>query len=252
MGAEFYRKIFTTAFLTDKKDFVGGYENGALFHMVVTAYYHLQYEAGTETAKPIEVERTYSIPLFDSLTASKPFQDKAFQRRVDIVLKGDGAGKETWVETKSYKTPFDPKRYVEWNFTKGKQANEDLDDGESRAIHRQFFLDRVATQTINETRKLGGDLQWWFHGFKRKTIEGYKTKDIEKARDALSEFPSGANDVIASSLGVVSTRLVPSVDSKIDIFTVKTAILEAFKSKLFEELDETELDQLVLNSSHDL
>jgi hypothetical protein len=252
LDREFYKKILTNDILSGRKDFVGGFENGAAFHMAVTAYYQLSYEAGNIENQPVDIERQIGVQLFNKVgTVETPFGN-AYQRRTDIVLSGAGELKtETLVETKSYKRPFDPKRFGKWNLSRGKET-EGSKTEDSKAVHKQFFLDRVAAFTNRTDGKIAGDIRWWFHDFNRATIDGYRASEIKQAFEKLGELPSNS-DVARASLKILpnqnpSKKLKP----KVKAFKLKALLLDKFKSRLFNGVEDALYDELVTNSKHDL
>jgi hypothetical protein len=253
LDTHFYKKIMTNDFLAGNKDFVGGFENGAAFHMAVTVYYQIQYEI-TKKRQPIEIESSISIPLYNATGVN----GKPYVRVTDIVLDGgDGIESNILVETKSYKSPVDPKRFTKWDLSRG-NALVSEDKTSSKAAHKQFVLDRVAALNENGDLTIAGDIQWWFHGFTRsaqKSIKGYDERDVDGAFKHLQKLPlNGNSDIMKASLGtsINSSSNLKALRKKIGVFSVKKAILEDFKKELFGVIENSVYDELVINSKHDL
>ena len=175
-----------------------GKGHGALFHLVQTAYFQLQYRfAGGQPIKGLEKSRYVawfvnedSIPEQNAeLICGKASgcYDKKL-RYVDIVLGEDGVDKpERWIELKSYAargitTPNRYKLQIEtkkkplgrWDFT--------TTSTNSTGLHQQFSLDRAAFKlgvswlTPEETKIKGirtqqivGDFNWRWQAFDIKT-----------------------------------------------------------------------------------
>jgi hypothetical protein len=248
LESEFYKKIFTDSFIAGKKDFVGGFENGPAFHMAVMVFYQLSYEAKIGQ-QPIDIEKQIEIPLYENKLTDKTF-GTPYQRRIDVILEGNGDEDDvTLVETKSYKRPFDPKRFSTWNLSRGKDLVSE-DKTESKAVHKQFYLDRLAAFASRSDRRLAADIKWWFHQFNRKTIDGYTKSEVTKAFKALKKIPTGklAETSLGSKTGSIRDG---ELQSKINTFSVKKAILENFKNQLFQDVEDAVYNELIINTKHD-
>ena len=143
---------------------ISGGGHGALFHLVQTAYYQLQYRfAGGAPIK--ELEGTRYIALFED-SSDRPEQDSPlicgsgpgkcrfgkYRRYVDIVLGGAGTEEtEKWIELKSWaaQTINGDKRYkFQEEKRRGELANW-IYSGANKgkiATHKQFSLDRAASK----------------------------------------------------------------------------------------------------------
>lgn len=239
-----------------RKDYVSFKEDGAAFHLAVLAFYQLSWEAGDKTSEPIEIEKTLKVNLFkkDASGYSK-FTKKPYIRYMDIVIKGSGE-KNDLIEVKSKKAPFNKNEYVKWNWDKAKTKKNKKQNDSPKMLHRQFFLDRVATADRNDENvapTLADDFKWWFHGFDRPTIEGYKDADIKKAAAKLTQLPKDAQ-IATDSLG--GNVLDPNpgesaAKGKLKIFNLKNVLLDKFRKQLFADIDDEIYDELITNSKHD-
>ncbi len=254
LESEFYKKIITDAIISGKKDFVGGFENGAAFHMAVFSYYQLSYEFLPGAPMPVDIETPSQVQLFSKSRTGEvvPFGER-FLRRTDILLR-DGVGSpedvNTWVEVKSFKRPVDRKRFTQWDLSKGKDLVS-RDTEESRALNRQYFLDLVATKSKHDPALLANKMQWWFHQFERVGVHGYRSEELNEAYKLLHKMTTDKN-VSSASLGVKSGAKPPKNRTNLDVFSVKNIILKKFKNELFGDLEESVYQELVINSEHDL
>ena len=220
--------------------------------MCIRDSYHAAFEVSSGR-QPIDIEFRQSIPLYNATG----IEGKPYQRLIDIVLDGGGARQHIFVETKSYKAPVLANRFSKWNLTRGNALVSD-DGTSTKAVHKQFVLDRVATQNQNPTLRLGGDMQWWFHDFSRSaanSIRGYTNRDVDTAFRHLQELPlNGNSQIMRSSLGVRlnSRNNLRDLRSKLDVFNLINVLEGEIKAQLFENVAEDVFDELVTNSTHDI
>ncbi len=225
--------------------------------MAVLAYYQLSYEAGNRENQPVDIEKTLNVQLLKRNAAGvAQAYGREYVRKSDVVLAGEGSGNETIVEVKSFKRPVVAGRYTQWDLSTGKALVDEA--GNSKSIHKQFFLDRVAmTGRGNSFPKLVGDMRWWFHYFNRgsnsRGIEGYRDQDVREAVKKLLVLPKGRNQKVGRhSLGVSSGNPTVGLAAKVNSFRLKSVLLQEFKDRLFEGIDDELFNELVVNSSHDL
>jgi hypothetical protein len=177
-------------------------------------------------------------------------------------LQGAGAGKEILVEGKSYKRPkasqrsrYFSQRFAQWDLSKGRKLAQEVDGeaiGNNKSNHKQFFLDRVAISSKgDEIPALSSDFQWWFHAFSRKTIDGYDNRDANDALEELKLRPK-QRKIGSNSLGLDKGNPTTGLGAKVEPFGVKTVLLEDFKDRLFDNVEDELFDALVRNSTHDL
>ena len=238
----------------------GTRENGALFHLAMLALKHFEYEVihgGNTAYKVLDIESNFNVQLYKK-NAAGGFDEfgEPHGRRMDIVLAGE-AGNETlnekvrWVEVKSYKRPPNSKYFQPWKLSSEK----------SYPNHRQFFLDRVALVAHGEANtELASDFEWWFHGFKRQTIEGYRddatAKDLDKVSDYFIKLPSN-REVGRASLGLAAGEKFNSAAHKTDvrnrlkIQNVKTWITVTAKDHLLDNIPQELIDELITNAIND-
>ncbi|MCU7892435.1 MAG: hypothetical protein KZQ78_12815 [Candidatus Thiodiazotropha sp. (ex Ustalcina ferruginea)] len=98
--------------------------------------------------------RKLNVQLYKQQGGTQIPFGRFYERKVDVTLFGDGAGQNVLVEAKSKKRPVYNADYTVWNFSRGKKVGRKL-------IHKQFFLDRVATTEppIENTPALASDFE---------------------------------------------------------------------------------------------
>ncbi len=235
-----YKLAFLNA-LTNNRDFVGGRENGAMFHLAMLAIKHLAYETsgGNDALKVVGIEANRDIYLYKKqggrYVAIKP--DKPIKRRVDIVLRGTQANDElgsgnVWVEVKSLKGGY--MGYLDywkpWNM-----------DRSTYSQHRQFYLDRVgsANNTLDGVDPThfpqASDYEWRFQQFIRRsrtngnvTIRSLNDAELSKIRNELKILPKGDAGTAYVSLGKTSgsaaAMSIAQVQSQVKFQNLKTWI----------------------------
>jgi hypothetical protein len=250
-----YGKAFSSDLLNPNKDFAyGTWENGWLFHLAVLAYYQLSFETGNTAHQPIVVESNMSVQLRKKTLGQNLFQDagKPYQRSSDIVLFGEGGTDgRVLIETKSYKRPVNKSYYKQWDLSKGKKLRDG--DGNDRSNHKQYFLDRVATTDLSYAgiAPLAGDFKWWFHDFNRATINGYRSTEVNQAMGYLKKLPT-SRKIGSNSLGLDKGNPSANLAGKAASFGLKALLLEQFRTRLFDGIEDDVYTNLVTNSTHDL
>ena len=259
-----YLRIFSNDLLAGRADFARGIlENEAAFELALLAYYQLSHETGNTENQPIDINRdNFRVQLYKKdETGEFRTYGQPYLRRTDILLQGGGADEEVLVEGKSYKRPkasqrsrYFSQRFAQWDLSKGKKLAQEVDGeviGNNKGNHKQFFLDRVAISNKGANDPIAGDFKWWFHAFSRKTIDGYDNRDAGDALEKLKLLPR-KNKIGSNSLGLDKGNPTTGLGAKVQPFGIKTVLLEEFKDRLFDGVDDELYDTLVRSSTHDL
>jgi hypothetical protein len=167
--------------------------HGLSFELMLLAYYHARSEfVGGEPVRELQSSKT--ITLYEK-QQGQLIEYTKFQRYVDIELGAKDATKTTWVEAKSVQaypadTPVNQRGMVsstqpgaklngqinnpssswrQWKATKAQQKT---------SPHRQFFLDRVALENVNdeEGQRMAANIIWNVHSWP----ECFKTVPVNK------------------------------------------------------------------------
>jgi len=191
--AELYASIFLTGDSIRSK----AKRDGAMFHLIMAAYY----QAKNEFAD--------GLPIFDLEGARSIVYSNnngrylSYLRKVDIVLGENNS--EIWVELKSKKWPFNKGEFGKWTLTTSRKIG---------SIHKQFFSDRVARYLVRPIVDYTQIVHLWrFQSFKAKDgSRGPKENEITqfKLREKLCRLPKTNNsnsDVIKFTTGVSDVEL---------------------------------------------
>lgn len=151
---------------------IANHAHGKAFELVGTAMYHALFEFGPSIgvsdadkyeilfADPRKGQNIIKVGLMAKYNGElKRYTGSPYQRKPDLVLKGEGSGKRQWVELKSWRYN---KKYLNKNGTGLNQSDFPLWDGFSKSLededggkvalkyttnaHRQHFLDFVAAR----------------------------------------------------------------------------------------------------------
>ncbi|WP_148275735.1 hypothetical protein [Rheinheimera nanhaiensis] len=246
-----YRKAFVSVAAGQENYNARPRESGYLFQLAALAVHHLAYEVSKDPAKEVlAIEGREKVQLYHKVGGSVVAAGESYPRIVDIVLKGENGN--VWVELKSYKhSDAIETNWSKWNMGRGKSASEDSGN------HRQFYLDRVASSEPDPTgdsqKQLTSDFQWWFQKFKRKTIESYSEKDLDKVAGKLKALPTGGGNALHESLGfdTVSDHnkafTKAKAREKLRLFDIKNWILNEGRSLIKDAGDEA-INELIVNN----
>ncbi len=180
-----------------------------------------------------------------------------YKRRVDIILRGTSTSEtkpndeNTWIEVKSLKRQANFAGWNRWDMKK-----------KGTGIHRQYYLDRVAS-TDNpldgwkEEDRAADDYVWWLQDFKRKpqgetSFTSYQKSDLKTLYKKVRILPvSKSNGEAESSVGETSKKHEQPLDEvgpRLKLFNLKTWLLGEAKEALLEGVDADVIRELVTNN----
>jgi len=243
MGNAILRGKFNDQTKYPKEDLackVSGDTHGAVFELLMTAYYHASSEGSLGNANPkheiLAIEKKNKINIAEGRKTNKTKHFKDFDRITDIVIKGDGTGDAdedgTFIELKSYqgskaqgkrKNPLSGASTVKSKF---KQVDTDTDKS---TLHLQFILDRLSMREIKvadsnnniDNQKFSKDFVWYFQVWKHKgrdytrmldpgtPITRSKCKDVkcfDEIKSKLTIMPDYDKDVLEYNWGVTAAN----------------------------------------------
>ncbi|MEI4551689.1 LamG-like jellyroll fold domain-containing protein [Pseudoalteromonas spongiae] len=160
-----FGELLAKIFLTGETKRATANRHGAMFHLIMLAYYQAKHEfAGGLAIYAIEGARK-----FDYFNGTASYLK--YSREVDIILgeKDD----EHWVELKSKKWPFNPGQFGVWQLTAQKKK---------ATIHKQFSFDWVMkhfkSDLLKENQmKPPKNVAWRFHSFTSKDKKEWGPKE---------------------------------------------------------------------------
>ncbi len=261
--------LYKTAFLkvvTGQRQYTGNQAQGALFNLAMIAVKHLEYETTkSEARKIIAVQQPFDIQLYIKSGNRITAFGGTIGRISDIVLSGNEGDnyvskKSELVEVKSLLvTKISRKnknaKNKNWQSAWGLWNVRKTDSYQN---HREFYLDRVATQNNPlvpdvDTQK-AAKYEWWIQSFNRIGIRGYEeTSEMPYVYDQLRKLPRG-NGVAAVSLGF-STRAEHDrtfnendVKSDVKIFNIKHWLTSTAKNALLDGIGTELIDELITTS----